>query len=98
MLEDGSSAAAVVLASSTGLLFASLWRAGGAWAAIAGHAGEQVHRDRPWYRHKITPTFTDMLGALRLQMWRHEIYGPTGSEGPSPEIVETLLHKMSAVA
>ena len=68
------------------------------WYATAGHAGAHVHRHRPWYRHKVTPTFTDMLGALRLQMWRHEIYGPTGSEEPSPEIIETLLHKMAAVA
>jgi len=68
------------------------------WYSASGHGGEHVHRDRPWYRHKVTPTFTDMLGALRLQMWRHEIYGPTGAETPSREMVETLLHKLSAVA
>ena len=68
------------------------------WYCVDGHRGSRVERDRPWYTTKVTPTFTDMLGALRLQMWRHEIYGPTGSEEPSPEIIETLLHKMAAVA
>lgn len=68
------------------------------WYSASGHGGEHVHRDRPWYRHKVSPTFTDMLGALRLQMWRHEIYGPTGAEIPSQEMIETLLHKLSAVA
>jgi hypothetical protein len=68
------------------------------WYAIAGHAGSHVHRDRDWYRHKVTPTFTDMLGALRLQMWEYEVFGPSGTETPSPEVIETLLHKMAAVA
>ena len=31
-------------------------------------------KDRPWYTAKVTPTFTDMLGALRLQMWEYEVY------------------------
>ncbi len=68
------------------------------WYSASGHAGAHVHRDRPWYRDKISPTFTDMLGALRLQMWRHEVYGLTGTAMPSQEIIETLLHKMAAVA
>jgi hypothetical protein len=68
------------------------------WYTIAGQAGPHVHRDRPWYRQKVTPTFTDMLGALRLQMWLDEIFGPSGDESPSREIVEALLHEMSAVA
>ena len=68
------------------------------WYAIDGHAGAHVHRDRDWYPHKVTPTFTDMLGALRLQMWQYEIYGSSGTEAPSPEVIETLLHKMAAVA
>ena len=68
------------------------------WYAIDGHAGAHVHRDRDWYPHKVTPTFTDMLGALRLQMWQYEVFGPSGTESPSPEVIETLLHKMAAVA
>jgi hypothetical protein len=65
---------------------------------IEGHAGSHVVRDRPWYTAKVTPTFTDMLGALRLQMWEHEVYGESGEEPPSPECIERLLHKMAAGA
>jgi hypothetical protein len=68
------------------------------WYALDGHAGAHVHRDRDWYPHKVTPTFTDMLGALRLQMWQYKVFGPSGTETPSPEVIETLLNKMAAVA
>lgn len=47
---------------------------------------------------EVMPTFSDMLGALRLQMWRHRVYGASGIEVPSPECVETLLRTLSAVA
>jgi hypothetical protein len=30
----------------------------------SGRPGSHVHRDRPWYKNKVTPTFTVMLGAL----------------------------------
>jgi hypothetical protein len=68
------------------------------WYCVDGHRGSHVARDRPWYQQKVTPTFTDMLGALRLQMWEHAIYGASGDESPSPECVRKLLHKLSAVA
>ncbi|CAN5783558.1 hypothetical protein BH23PLA1_BH23PLA1_00460 [soil metagenome] len=66
------------------------------WYTVSGHEGPHVHRDRPWYPDKVSPTFTDMLGALRLQMWHYEIYGPSGEEVPSPEKVEALLNTLSA--
>lgn len=68
------------------------------WYAMDGHAGTQVVKVRPWYPLKVTPTFSDMLGALRLQMWQYRVYGPSGTEVPSPECVEMLLQKLSAVA
>ena len=68
------------------------------WYCADGHRGSHVERDRPWYRTKVTPTFTDMLGALRLQMWEHEIYGESGEEAPSPECIRKLLHRLAAVA
>jgi hypothetical protein len=68
------------------------------WYCVKGHEGSHVERDRPWYEDKMTPTFTDMLGALRLQMWEYEVYGESGEEPPSPECVRMLLHKLSAVA
>jgi hypothetical protein len=68
------------------------------WYCADGHRGSQVERQRPWYTTKVTPTFTDMLGALRLQMWEHEIYGGSGEEVPSPDCIRRLLHTLSAVA
>jgi hypothetical protein len=68
------------------------------WYCLGGHEGSQVVRERPWYERKVTPTFTDMLGALRLQMWEHEIDGESGEDVPSPERIRSLLHKRSAVA
>jgi DDE superfamily endonuclease len=68
------------------------------WYCLKGHEGSHVERDRPWYTAKVTPTFTDMLGALRLQMWEYEVFGETGEDVPSPEYIERLLHKMAAVA
>ena len=37
------------------------------WYCVDGHRGSHVERERPWYKKKVTPTFTDMLGALRLK-------------------------------
>ena len=68
------------------------------WYAVSGHAGAQVERDRPWYPTKVTPTFSDMRGAIRLQVRRHRDDGPSGAEVPSPECVEMLLQTLSAVA
>ena len=68
------------------------------WYCVDGHHGSHVERDRPWYTTKVTPTFTDMLGALRLQMWEHEVYGESGEEVPSPECIRKMLHTLSAVA
>ena len=59
--------------------------------------GAQVHRDRDWYPHKVTPTFTDMLGACRLQMWQYEVLAPLERKHRA-EVIETLLNKMAAVA
>ena len=68
------------------------------WYCVDGHRGSQVERDRPWYKKKAAPTFTDMLGALRLQMWEHKISGESGEEVPSSEYIRRLLHTLSAVA
>jgi hypothetical protein len=68
------------------------------WYCLKGHEGSHVVKERPWYTTKITPTFTDMLGALRLQMWEYATYGESGEELPSPECIQRLLHKLAAVA
>ena len=68
------------------------------WYCVQGHRGSHVARERPWYTKKVTPTFTDMLGALRLQMWEHKVFEESGEEPPSPECIRRLLHTLSAVA
>jgi hypothetical protein len=68
------------------------------WYCLKGHEGSHVEKDRPWYKDKVTPAFTDMLGALRLQMWESKVYGESGEEPPSPECIRMLLHTLSAVA
>jgi hypothetical protein len=51
------------------------------WYCLEGREGSHVVRERPWYKQKVTPTFTDLLGALRLQMWEYEVFGATGEDG-----------------
>ena len=68
------------------------------WYCLKGHEGSHVIRHRPWYKNKVMPTFTEMLGALRLQMWEHEVFGESGEKVPSPKYVRDLLHRLSAVA
>lgn len=70
------------------------------WYASSGQEGSQVHRDRPWYSEKKSPTFADMLGALRLQHWEHHIRGTSG-EHPDPQLTQntlkTLINWLAAV-
>ncbi len=68
------------------------------WYCLVGHEGPHVERDRPWYTTKVTPTFTDMLGALRLPMWEYEVFGESEEGLPSPECLRRLLHTLAAVA
>jgi hypothetical protein len=67
------------------------------WYALAGKDGPQVQRTRPWYSGKVTPTFTDMLGALRLQLWQGRIARMSEENKELPEVLEMLLHWVAAV-
>jgi hypothetical protein len=45
----------------------------------------RVRRQAPWYRHKDTPSFADMLAALRRQLWiarlsRHPLLKPVSEK------------------
>ncbi len=68
------------------------------WYCVKGHEGSHVERGRSWYEDRVMPTFTNMLGALRLQIWELKVYGESGEELPSPKCIRKLLHKRSAVA
>jgi hypothetical protein len=41
------------------------------WYALGGHEEPAAQRHRPWYTHKVAPTFADMLACCRLHLWRH---------------------------
>jgi DDE superfamily endonuclease len=67
------------------------------WYAVAGKDGPQVQRERPWYTDKKGPTFADMLGALRLQLWQGRITGTSGEGEGAPEVLAMLVNWLSAV-
>jgi DDE superfamily endonuclease len=67
------------------------------WYAAVGKKGKQVRRERPWYRHKKAPTFADMLGALRLNLWDERITKRSGKPTPTPKILKTLVNTLAAV-
>lgn len=67
------------------------------WYAVAGRDGSGVQRDRPWYRTKKTPTFADMLGALRLQLWENHVSCRSGSDDDHAELLDSLNNWLAAV-
>lgn len=67
------------------------------WYATAGASGPGVKRDRPWYTTKVTPTFADMLGALRLQFWEGRLAGMSGGEEDPTKLRDFLKYWLAAV-
>jgi hypothetical protein len=68
------------------------------WYTLNREQVEKVSRDRPWYNKKVGDTFSEMLGAMRLWLWRQRIFGAGGDRPASVEMVENLLNEMAAVA
>jgi hypothetical protein len=66
------------------------------WYLRHGDAARDVgamQRLAPWNRRKLQPSFGDMLGALRVELWRHRL-----SEHPLPERVRRKLEDLIAPA
>ena len=61
------------------------------WYVLVGQHGPQAQRHRPWYKHKPTPTFADMLAACRLQLWQEWLQSESGSKAPTKEKLAWLL-------
>ena len=61
------------------------------WYVLAGQHGPQAQRHRPWYKHKQTPTFADMLAACRLQLWQEWLQAESGSKADAAEKLAWLL-------
>jgi hypothetical protein len=64
---------------------------------VAGKDGWLVRRERPWYKDKKTPTFSDMLGALRMQLWEGRISRTSGEGETAPDVVRMLVNRLAAV-
>ena len=65
------------------------------WYVLDGQNGPQAQRHRPWYKHKQTPTFADMLAACRLQLWQEWLQGESGSKAPPEDKLAWLLEYMA---
>jgi hypothetical protein len=67
------------------------------WYATAGQHGPQVQRHRPWYTRKVTPTFADMLGALRLAHWDTLFLKEAAPGKNTKKFHNTVKHWLAAV-
>jgi DDE superfamily endonuclease len=67
------------------------------WYALNRDGVEKVKRERPWYKKIVGDTFTDMLGALRLWIWKDRLFGEARNGEVNLEMVENLLNEMAAV-
>lgn len=67
------------------------------WYALNREVVDKVRRDRPWYKKSVGETFTDMLGALRLWIWRRRVFGEGGEGCLGTSTIEMLLNEMAAV-
>jgi hypothetical protein len=65
------------------------------WYVMAGREGPQAQRHRPWYQHKPTPTFADMLATCRLQLWQEWLVDQSGSPADAEEKRAWLLEYMA---
>lgn len=68
------------------------------WYVMEGHQGPQAQRHRPWYTHKPTPTFADMLAACRLQLWQKWLHGESDRPADSQEKLAWLLEYVATAS
>jgi hypothetical protein len=70
------------------------------WYALHGDSHETLRRERPWYSQAVRPAFAEILGTLRLALWRGRYFGgSSGPDGqpPTAELVDSLLKCLAAV-
>jgi hypothetical protein len=70
------------------------------WYTQQGAGCVQSVRQRPWYQPQATPTFTQMLGTLRLALWQERIFGEAAASAEysiNQKTLKTLLHCLAAV-
>ena len=70
------------------------------WHALHGEGAEAPRRDRPWYKQAVRPAFPQMLGTLRLALWRGRYFGGSGdgeAVRPTKEMLDSLMHCLATV-
>jgi hypothetical protein len=70
-----------------------------AWYALHGNPQADLdarRRSAPWYRHKATISYADMLAALRHELIRHEYWAQAPGTTSTPQI--THAPSLSALA
>jgi len=63
-----------------------------AWYALHGNPDADLdarRRAAPWYRHKQTVSYADMLAALRRELIRHEYWSQAPAQTSTPQITTT---------
>jgi len=63
-----------------------------AWYALHGNSNADLNARRraaPWYRHKATISYADMLAALRRELIRHEYWAQAPTMTTNPQITPT---------
>jgi hypothetical protein len=65
------------------------------WYAESGKDGPRARRCQPWYRHRPSLTFADMLASCRLQLWQHWLAEGGGSNAGREEKWAWLLEYLA---
>jgi len=69
------------------------------WFAEHGSFDLAAYRKtRPWYRHKQTPSFADILICLRAASLNQSIFDAPGNKAPSKKILLSLLEPLERAA
>jgi DDE superfamily endonuclease len=72
-----------------------------AWYAIHGDSEadlQQRLRQSPWYRHKATLSYADMLAALRRELIRHEFWSQAHPPTTNPKLTQPQSPSAQAAA
>ena len=64
----------------------------------SGKAVPTLIENDPWYAHKHTISFQDMLGAIRLHFWRNYIFAGSTSQEDSEKITDFIVKSLAKVA
>jgi hypothetical protein len=69
------------------------------WHAKSGHLfAPQSAIGRPWYKHKTSVSFEDILRNLRQATWQEKIFGDPGLDAHTRKILQPLAEWVKAAA